>query len=85
MLADLTVVWWVIAHGRIRRTRYCVKCAPGNVFTSIDCAHCGDGPIVLVRTDPASAHAVLRTALTMSGWITTPAGEWLCAECQAGG
>ncbi|MEV4318990.1 hypothetical protein [Actinocrispum sp. NPDC049592] len=55
------------------------------MFTSIDCAHCGDGPVVVVKTDPASAHAVLRTALTTSGWITTPAGEWLCAECQAGG
>jgi hypothetical protein len=85
MLADLTVVWWVIAHGRIRRTRYCVRCAPKNVFTSIDCVHCGDGPIVVVKSELPSAHAVLRTALDTSGWNRTPAGRWVCGHCQAGG
>src|SRR5687768_5062560 len=28
MLADLTVVWWIIAHVRIRRARYCYHARP---------------------------------------------------------
>lgn len=87
MLADLTVEWWVIAHGRIRRTRYCYQCAPKTVFKSIDCMECGDGALVVLRTPnaPGSAHALVRTALTTSGWIIGPTGEWLCVACQTGG
>jgi hypothetical protein len=84
MLADLTVAWWVIAHGRIGRTRFCYQCAPKNVFASIDCGYCGDGPLVVLKSPctPAGAHALLRTALTASGWNTTPAGQWVCGDCQ---
>ncbi|TCO44249.1 hypothetical protein EV192_12422 [Actinocrispum wychmicini] len=87
MLADLAVSWWVIAHGRIRQARYCHQCAPGNVFASVDCAHCGDGPLVVLKSpvEPAGAHMLLRTALTTSGWNTTPAGRWVCADCHAAG
>jgi hypothetical protein len=87
MLADLTVVWWVIAHGRIRRTRHCCQCAPKDLFASIDCVYCGDGPLVVLMgpSGPAGAHALTRTALTTTGWITTPAGEWVCRDCQTAG
>lgn len=84
MLADLTVVWWVIAHGRIQHSRFCHQCAPKAVFTSIDCGYCGDGPLVnLSSADrPASANALVRAALATSGWDITPAGDWICQECQ---
>jgi hypothetical protein len=86
MLADLTVVWWTIAHGRIRRARHCYQCAPEKVFASIDCVDCGDGPLVALKSPirPAGAHALIRIGLTASGWIATPAGEWVCAGCQTG-
>jgi hypothetical protein len=84
MLADLAVVWWEVAHGRIRPTRYCAQCAPKNVFTSIDCVYCGDGPLVVLRSAGGSAaDALLWTALTTSGWNTTTGGEWICRDCQA--
>jgi hypothetical protein len=86
MLADLSVVWWTIAHGRIRLARHCSQCAPKMVFASIDCAHCGDGPLVALKspTRPAWAYALIRIGLTTSGWAGTPAGEWVCAGCQTG-
>jgi hypothetical protein len=84
MLADLTVVWWVIAHGRIQRTRYCYQCAPKILFMSVDCVYCGAGPLVVLKSlsEPSSAHALVRTALTASGWSATPTGQWVCGECQ---
>jgi hypothetical protein len=84
MLADLTVVWWVIAHGRIQRTRYCYQCAPKTVYRSIDCGYCGDGPLVTgpAPEEPASAPALVRTALATAGWKVAPAGDWICAGCQ---
>lgn len=87
MLADLAVSWWVIAHGRIRRGRYCYQCAPKNVFASVDCVYCGDGPLVVLksRLEPAGAHRLLHAALTTSGWNTTPSGQWVCGGCQAVG
>lgn len=86
MQADLAVVWWVIAHGRIRPAHYCYQCAPTAVFASIDCVHCGDGPLVVLAspTLPAGADALLRIGLASSGWIAAPAGEWVCADCQTG-
>jgi hypothetical protein len=86
MLADLSVVWWTIAHGRICLARHCSQCAPKMVFASIDCAHCGDGPLVALKspTLPAGAYALIRIGLTTSGWAGTPAGEWVCAGCQTG-
>lgn len=86
MLADLAVEWWILAHGRIRRERFCCQCAPHSVFTSIDCMYCGDGPLVSLScpTLPAGAHALIRVGLQASGWCRTPAGEWVCITCQAG-
>ncbi|MET0132311.1 MAG: hypothetical protein ABW215_01820 [Kibdelosporangium sp.] len=95
MLADLSVEWWVISHGRIRRARFCCRCAPETVLMSVDCGYCSDGPLVAfpspntlrLATAPGSALALVRTALSAGGWIFTPAGEWLCAGCrpQTGG
>ena len=87
MQADLAVVWWTIAHGRIRRDRYCHRCAPSAVFASIDCVHCGDGPLVTLNSPilPAGAHALVRVGLRESGWRATPAGEWVCGDCQTTG
>jgi hypothetical protein len=86
MLADLAVEWWMVAHGRIRRAGFCHQCAPRTVFTSIDCAYCGDGPLVTLASPilPAGVHALIRIGLTASGWQHTPAGEWVCVTCQTG-
>jgi hypothetical protein len=87
MLADLTVVWWVIARGRIRTARYCHECAPRTVFTSIDCAHCGDGPLVVLGApaDPDRARDVIDSVLSQSGWNCTETGDWICHPCQRAG
>jgi len=85
MLADLAVELWVVAHGRVRRTHHCANCAPRNDVTSIDCVHCGDGPLVIIDApvEPAT-HILLRTALTAFGWNTTAAGAWVCGDCRDG-
>lgn len=84
MIADLAIEWWVIAHGRISPATHCHQCAPKRIWQSVDCSSCGEGPLVAMDTpeENASGHALVRLALTTSGWRDTPDGKWVCRSCQ---
>jgi DNA invertase Pin-like site-specific DNA recombinase len=87
--ADLAVVWLHqdAADEPINQHQHCVACQPHGDCTILECARCGDGPILTGRLaeqmrthDPSHAPAVLRTWLTNHAWQIEP--DLLCPDHQ---
>jgi hypothetical protein len=80
--ADLATPWLVPAEGgAVGVARYCRACAPTGTVGEIECAGCGDGPLLaeeLADTDLLTGAAV-DAWLTETGW--RPAGPW-CPDCD---
>ena len=81
---DLTIVWLHqdSPSGPISQHRHCASCQPHIECGTVECAHCGDGPILtgaladqLRKHDPDQPTA-LRAWLTSHGWQLEP--EPLC-------
>ena len=81
---DLAIVWLHqdSPSGPISQHRHCASCQPHIECGTIECAHCGDGPILtgalagqLRKHDPDQPTA-LRAWLTSHGWQLEP--EPLC-------
>ena len=81
--ADLATPWLVpAADGSVRIARYCAACAPGGTVGEIECAGCGDGPLLageLAEADLLTG-AVIDAWLAASGW--RPVGPW-CPDCDS--
>ena len=81
---DLAIVWLHqdSPSGPISQHRHCASCQPHIECGTVECAHCGDGPILtgalvdqLRKQDPNQPTA-LRAWLTSHGWQLEP--EPLC-------
>ena len=81
---DLTIVWLRqdSPSGPISQHRHCASCQPHIECGTVECAHCGDGPILtgalagqLRKHDPDQPTA-LRAWFTSHGWQLEP--EPLC-------
>jgi hypothetical protein len=81
---DLAIVWLRqdSPSGPFSQHRHCASCQPRVECGTVDCAHCGDGPVLtgalvdqLRKHDPNQPTA-LRDWLTGHGWQLEP--EPLC-------
>lgn len=85
--ADLDIVWLhqQTSSCPVNEHRHCANCQPHGDCAIVECARCGDGPILtghlaerVRRPGPRQLPAVLRTWLADHGWQTMP--ELLCPE-----
>jgi hypothetical protein len=67
--------------GAVRVARYCRECAPTGTVGEIECAGCGDGPLLAGELADADllTGAAIDAWLSESGW--RPVGPW-CPECD---
>lgn len=67
----------------MRSVRYCRTCAPSGQVGEIECAVCGDGPLLAedLAADDLLAGAAVDEWLMSTGW--RPAGPW-CPKCNPG-
>lgn len=82
--ADLATPWLTRdADGTVRAVRYCRTCAPSGQVGEIECAICGDGPLLAenLATGDLLASAAVDEWLISTGW--SPAGPW-CPLCDPG-
>jgi hypothetical protein len=80
--ADLATAWLLPAEGgMVREARYCCACAPTGLVGEIECAGCGDGPLLAGELADADllAGAAIDAWLSQSGW--RPVGPW-CPDCD---
>lgn len=84
-VADLEVPWLVPDQaGGWRQARYCADCAPRGGVWSIECADCGDGPLLLLdevlpgMPVGASARTVAGAFLAALGWTVRGDQELFC-------
>lgn len=76
---------WLVAapDGAVAARRFCRGCAPAGSVDDIECAVCGDGP--LLTTDLAAVDLIVSAAierwLRETGWSATRAHEPCCPRC----
>ncbi len=83
--ADLTVLWLhpdPDSPGSVVVARHCRTCHPRGRVVDVECARCGDGPIVTGAlaedSTPGSVAYPARRWLVAAGWSTAP--ELVCPE-----
>ena len=85
---DLEVTWLIPTGRGFTEARFCRTCAPTGTLIDIECAACGDGPLILL--DQAALPGMppdtrtrdrATTYLHQHGWTTTSSGDMTCPHC----
>jgi hypothetical protein len=86
---DLEVVWLYTDPtdpAAVVERSHCTQCQPRSGYTSVDCATCGDGPMLAgelaahTTAEPAPPAPVLDW-LTTRGWRVAADGRTTCPGC----
>ncbi|MCP2167555.1 hypothetical protein LX83_004428 [Goodfellowiella coeruleoviolacea] len=86
MLADQLVVWLVHTGGKLVERRFCIRCAPRELFVNLECVCCRDGPLVVGErgTPPALLTKLGERVLAGQGWSVSASGVLMCPRCRWG-
>jgi hypothetical protein len=85
---DLAVIWLYPdpdQPGQLVERRHCVQCQPHEDVADIECAACGNGPILALTLadtteDNTEPSASVRTWLTDHGWHQDESIGWICGD-----